>query len=81
MFDVRFCNLWKEQRPGSDNVLFYQDNAELTHFPDESFDLIQYTYVIHEMPEANAETVLREAMRLLKPGGIFSGFEGMRSVV
>ena len=67
--------MWKETRP-SDNVLFYQDNAESTHFESESFDLIQYTYVIHEMPEVNAEMVINEAMRLLKPGGIFVGFEG-----
>ena len=57
-------------------MLFYQDNAETTHFEDESFDLIQYTYVLHEMPEVNADLVVREAMRLLKPGGILSGFEG-----
>ena len=41
-----------------------------------TFDSIQYTYVIHEMPTANAKRFLQEAMRLLKPGGVLSGFEG-----
>jgi len=71
---IRFCNLWKEMR-GISNVHFYQDNAENTHFEDESFDIIQYSYVIHEMPAENAEMLINEAYRLLTPGGVFSGFE------
>ena len=65
----------KDQK-GLTNVHFYQDNAEMTHFESASFDLIQYSYVLHEMPAANCERVIKEAMRLLKPGGVLSGFEG-----
>ncbi len=44
--------------------------------PSESFDFIQYTYVVHEMPFENAKRFLQEAKRLLKPGGVLSGFDG-----
>ena len=42
----------------------------------ETYDLIQYTYVVHEMPFENAKRFLHEAWRILKPGGVLSGFEG-----
>jgi ubiquinone/menaquinone biosynthesis C-methylase UbiE len=73
---VRFCREWKERR-GASNVSFYQENAEATHWPDESFDIVHFTYVVHEMPQENARQVLREMYRLLKPGGTFSAMEVM----
>ena len=79
-FHCRSCRVWKDLK-GTPNVEFYQDNAEKTVFESESFDLIQYTYVLHEMPTANAEMVLNEAYRLLVPGGILSGFEGKYPVI
>ncbi|XP_071800209.1 uncharacterized protein [Asterias amurensis] len=71
---IRFCRLWKEQR-GAKNVFFYQANGEMTPFESGSFDLIQFTYVLHEMPQENSKRVLREIHRLLKPGGVVSGFD------
>merc|ERR1711915_236494 len=41
----------------------------------ESFDFINYAYVIHEMPADNAMRVISELYRLLAPGGTMNGFE------
>ena len=73
---IRFCRAWKERRR-ADNVLFYQENAEATHWSDKSFDIVHFTYVLHEMPQENARKILREMYRLLKPGGTFSAMEVM----
>ena len=55
----------------------FQDNGESTHFDADTFDIVQYSYVLHEMPMENAHALLSEAYRILKPGGVLSGFEGM----
>ncbi len=44
-------------------------------FADESFDIINYAYVLHEMPGDNAQMVIDEMYRLLAPGGVMNGFE------
>ncbi|ARV61097.1 hypothetical protein BZZ01_22955 [Nostocales cyanobacterium HT-58-2] len=73
---IRFCREWKNQRRAS-NVSFYQENAEATHWANESFDIVHFTYVLHEMPQENARKILHEMSRLLKPGGTFSAMEVM----
>lgn len=50
-------------------IEFTQANAEQTGFADESFDLVTASLLFHETPPAVAINVLREAFRLLKPGG------------
>lgn len=49
-----------------------QQNAEATDFPDEYFDVVSCCILFHEIPDEAAENVIREAYRLLKPGGIFN---------
>ena len=44
-------------------------NAESTSFPGKSFDLVTIMYAFHEAPKAGRENMLREAHRLLGPGG------------
>lgn len=44
-------------------------NAEKTSFPKESFDLVTIMYAFHEAPKNGRERILREAHRLLEPGG------------
>lgn len=44
-------------------------NAENTDLPTESFDLVTLQFVTHELPRTAAQTIFREALRLLKPGG------------
>ena len=41
----------------------------------DSFDIINYAYVLHEMPAVNAINIINEIYRLLKPGGSMTGFE------
>lgn len=50
-------------------IEFTQANAEQTGFADESFDLVTASLLFHETPPFVAINVLREAFRLLKPGG------------
>ena len=44
-------------------------NAEETEVPDCSFDPITLQFVIHESARRATTAILREAMRLLPPGG------------
>merc|ERR1719323_485193 len=72
---IRFARQWNEIRNVS-NVQFYAANAEdLSWLESESFDFINYAYVLHEMPAANALKVISEMYRLLAPGGSMNGFE------
>merc|ERR1712241_929598 len=72
---VRFARLWNELRNVS-NVQFYAGNGEdLSWLDSDSFDIINYAYVLHEMPAVNAINIINEIYRLLKPGGSMTGFE------
>lgn len=72
---IRFCRKWQAVR-GTPNVEFYYANGETLDFLEsESFDFINYAYVLHEMPGENAKMVVDEMVRLLKPGGTLNGFE------
>merc|ERR1719239_2040358 len=57
-------------------IKFYQANAEdMSWLESETFDFINYAYVLHEMPADNAIRVVNEMYRLLKVGGTMNGFE------
>lgn len=49
---------------------FSQQNAECTNFEDESFDLITSHILLHETSRSAVRNVMKEAHRLLKPGGV-----------
>lgn len=56
---------------GVDNVRFVQaDGADLSRFPDASFDWVQTTMFLHELSHASMAAIFRESHRLLRPGGI-----------
>ncbi len=46
--------------------------AEASGLPTASFDLVSACLLFHELPQAAAQAVLKEAHRLLKPGGHFA---------
>jgi ubiquinone/menaquinone biosynthesis C-methylase UbiE len=43
--------------------------AEATGLPDQSYDLVSACLMFHELPQAAAVDIFREARRLLRPGG------------
>ncbi len=51
-------------------VHFHQQNAERTNFEDSSFDLIVSHILVHETSHNAIRNIMKEAYRLLKPGGV-----------
>ncbi|MGI0492886.1 class I SAM-dependent methyltransferase [Alkalinema pantanalense CENA528] len=51
------------------NIHWRQGKAEQTDFPDNSFDVVTASLLLHELPPAIAQAVLQEAHRLLRSGG------------
>jgi ubiquinone/menaquinone biosynthesis C-methylase UbiE len=56
-------------------VHYSQQNAESLDFEDGFFDLIVSSFFLHEISVASTRKVLKEAHRLLKPGGLMSHME------
>lgn len=56
---------------------FFLSQQDLEHldYPDGTFDLIFFNFMLHELPPSNTPALLREACRVLKPGGLFAGHE------
>jgi SAM-dependent methyltransferase len=52
-----------------------QQDLERMDFPDNYFDLIFFNFMLHELPAAHTPALIREAARVLKPGGLFAGHE------
>lgn len=50
-------------------IALYHENIEHMHFYDASFDCIILRWVLHEMPIVHIQKALKEAVRVLKPGG------------
>ena len=51
-------------------VHFSQQLAEKLDFADDTFDLIYMSTLLHEMPLAEGRMAVKEAKRVLRPGGI-----------
>lgn len=51
-------------------VIYLQADCQATGLEDASADLVTSTMLLHEMPRPALEATIREAARLLKPGGI-----------
>ena len=54
---------------------FEQMNAEALAFPDASFDVVFSSMFLHEVPPRGIARVLREAHRVLRPGGLMLHME------
>lgn len=51
-------------------VHFSQQNVERTNFPDNTFDLVVSTILLHELPPSAIRKMIAESYRVLKPGGL-----------
>ena len=71
------CLKLANQRARERGVTLYLSQQDLEHldYADGTFDLIFFNFMLHELPPANTPALLREAGRVLKPGGIFGGHE------
>lgn len=56
-------------------VRYVQRLAEDTRFEPGSFDLIVAIFLFHELPRRARDATVREAHRLLRPGGVFAIME------
>lgn len=48
------------------------DNAEAMPFADGTFDAVTSIFLFHELPKDARRNVMREALRVVKPGGLFA---------
>ena len=58
-----------QQQTPAQPITWVHAAAEATGLPDASFDLVSAHLVFHELPQAAAVDILREARRILRPGG------------
>jgi SAM-dependent methyltransferase len=56
-------------------VRYAQMNAEKLSFPEASFDLVYDMILLHEVPVSATRNILREAFRVLRPGGIYADLD------
>ena len=56
-------------------VHFSQQNAERTSFPDGHFDVVVSHIMLHETSRSALANILRECLRLLRPGGLMLHLE------
>lgn len=57
------------------DVHFSQQNAESMDFADGTFDVVCSSFFLHEQPVKSTRKILREAWRVLKPGGVMVHME------
>jgi ubiquinone/menaquinone biosynthesis C-methylase UbiE len=56
-------------------IHFAQANAEKSDYPDEHFDLIVSSNMLHETSSRAVERIFAESRRLLRPGGVMAHME------
>lgn len=65
-----YLKVARENLRGFSRVDFVQGDATATAFKENSFDAVYSVYVLHELPKEEREKLVREAFRVLKPGGL-----------
>lgn len=59
----------KKRNQGKNTIRWVHGNGESTGLPSKSFDIVSIAYVFHECPERAIKNMVKEALRLLRPGG------------
>ncbi len=65
---VQLENVSKKTKNYENVILHHQDSTSM-RFEDESFDNVVVFFLLHEQPEAVRAKTVKEAMRVVKPGG------------
>ncbi|MDX2143675.1 MAG: class I SAM-dependent methyltransferase [Rhodospirillaceae bacterium] len=66
---------WARSEHVGVGVHYSQQNAETTNFPDNHFDLVYSSAVLHETSHAALPRIMAECRRILKPGGVMIHLE------
>lgn len=67
------CEFNAQAEAVADRVSFQEGNAACLPFDDGSFDVVVSNFVFHEIHSVkDKRELLREALRVLKPGGVFA---------
>jgi SAM-dependent methyltransferase len=71
------CLMLAHRRAVEQGFTFRLSQQDLEHldYPDNHFDLVFFNFMLHELPPAHTPALLREVVRVLKPGGLFAGHE------
>ncbi|MFM8518696.1 MAG: class I SAM-dependent methyltransferase [Nevskiaceae bacterium] len=71
------CLKVAHRRAREQGFRFHLSQQDLEHldYANDSFDLIFFNFMLHELPPAHTPALLAEAARVLKPGGLFAGHE------
>ncbi|MBI2612480.1 class I SAM-dependent methyltransferase [Candidatus Kaiserbacteria bacterium] len=65
---VQLENL-KRKLPKDSSVQTFPMDAALLDFPDALYEQVLVFFLLHEVPQEYREKIMREALRVLKPGG------------
>jgi ubiquinone/menaquinone biosynthesis C-methylase UbiE len=65
---VQLENVKKKVAPFANVFLHHEDSADLS-FEDDSFDNVILFFLLHEQPEEVRKRTVREALRVVRPGG------------
>jgi ubiquinone/menaquinone biosynthesis C-methylase UbiE len=65
-----YLKVAQENLRSFDNVDFVRGDGTRLEFKDETFDVVYSVYLLHELPREEREKLVREAFRVLKPGGV-----------
>ena len=68
--DLQVLNIAREKiEKAEQNITLQQGSATCLPYPDESFDRVFTSLMLHHLTREDKQQVLREAFRVLKPGG------------
>ncbi|MBY0473551.1 MAG: methyltransferase domain-containing protein [Nitrosomonas sp.] len=59
----------RKARQAAQNILWQQGSATGLPYPDQSFDHVCASLLLHHLTRQDKQLMLREALRVLKPGG------------
>lgn len=78
--DARLARALRRRLAGT-NVAVVEGDATAMPFPDASFSAALSFTMLHHVPADRQDALLREAARVLRPGGVFAGMDSTPNLV